>query len=95
LDSVFTATPALLLFFAAAAGLGILTCVVKKGKLVVTAVNLLVHIAAVYCFVMCGAEMDELLIFFLFSILVSLFAGDYFRRKSGKPDEEKKEENKE
>ena len=81
MSTIFSTAPILLLYFAVIAVLSVLSCILEKAKYVISGVNVLVHICAVYSFVQSGAELEELLILFLFSIFVSLAAGDFFRTK--------------
>lgn len=95
LSTIFSTAPLLLLYFVVIAVLCVLSCMLEKSKHVISAVNILVHICAVYSFVQNGAALEELLILFLFSIFVSLAAGDFFRTKhlkAAQADNEQKEE---
>lgn len=95
MGTIFSTAPLLLLYFVFIAVLCVLSCILEKAQYVISAVNILVHICAVYSFVQNGAELEELLILFLFSILVSLAAGTFFREKrlkAAQNGDEKKEE---
>lgn len=71
--TLYTENPGLLLFFVLLAVTSILPVVSEKLK-PVWWVGIAVHIAAVFFYVKAGAELDDILLLFLFSILVGLAA---------------------
>ena len=71
--TLYTENPGLLLFFVLLAVTNILPVVSEKLK-PVCCVGIAVHIAAVIFYVKAGAELDDILLLFLFSILVGLTA---------------------
>ena len=71
--TLYTENPGLLLFFVLLAVTNILPVVSEKLK-PVWWVGIAVHIAAVFFYVKAGAELDDILLLFLFSILVGLAA---------------------
>ena len=71
--TLYTQNPGLLLFFVLLAVTNILPVFVEKLK-PVWWVGIALHIAAVFFYVKAGAELDDILVLFLFSILCVLVA---------------------
>ncbi len=71
--TLYTENPGLLLFFVLLAVTNILPVMNEKLR-PVWWVGIAVHIASVFFYVKAGAELDDILLLFLFSILVGLVA---------------------
>lgn len=84
LSTVFATAPILALYPLYIVAMNALLCVSEKTNRFVSGANLLIHICAVYSFVQNGAELEELLALFLFSVAVSLIFGDVFQKRRAK-----------
>ena len=71
--TLYTQNPGLLVFFVLLAVTNLLPVISEKLK-PVWWVGIAVHVASVYFYVKAGAELDDILLLFLFSLLVGLAA---------------------
>lgn len=84
MSTVFATAPILALYPVYIIVMNALSCVLKKPDGFISGVNILVHICAVYSLMRKGAELEELLALFLFSVAVSLIFGDVFQKRRTK-----------
>lgn len=83
----------MLVFYFVIAALHILSCIRGKVGIILSFVNIAVHIAAFYVGIVSGLELEDMLLLLLFSAAVGLIAALVTRNK--KPEAAKVEEQKE